>query len=77
MSAAAWRYRSRVLVHAPATVVAERINPAVGVVEAVDDRTCVLNTGADSVQTLAVYLGLLGVDFDVTEPPNSSTISVR
>ena len=33
VSAAAWRYRARVTVHAPAEVVAERINPAVGTVE--------------------------------------------
>ena len=69
VSAAAWRYRARVTVHAPAGVVADRINPAVGTVEAVDDHTCVLHTGADTVETLAVYLGLLGADFNVTEPP--------
>jgi len=68
-SAAAWRYRARVVVHAPAEVVTERINPAVGVVEAVGERTCVLDTGADSVHTLAVYLGLLDLDFEVTDPP--------
>jgi predicted DNA-binding transcriptional regulator YafY len=68
-SAAAWRYHARVLVHAPAEVVTERINPAVGVVEAVDERTCLLHTGADSPNTLAVYLGLLDLDFEVTEPP--------
>jgi predicted DNA-binding transcriptional regulator YafY len=69
VSAAAWRYRSRVLVYAPAELVTERVNPAVGVVEALDGDSCVLITGADSVQTLAVYLGLLDLDFDVTEPP--------
>jgi predicted DNA-binding transcriptional regulator YafY len=69
VSAAAWRYRARVVVHAPADVVTERINPAVGVVEAVDEHTCILNTGADSVRTLAVSLGLLDLDFEVTEPP--------
>jgi predicted DNA-binding transcriptional regulator YafY len=68
-SVAAWRHRARVWVHAPASEVIERINPAVGVVEAVDDHTCVLDTGADSVITLAVYLGMLDVDFDVTDPP--------
>jgi predicted DNA-binding transcriptional regulator YafY len=26
-------------------------------------------TGADNLETLAVYLGLLGQDFTVTEPP--------
>jgi hypothetical protein len=56
-------------VHAAAAVVADRINPAVGTVEAVDDHTCLLHTGADTVQTLAVHLGLLDLDFEVTGPP--------
>ncbi|MEU8042148.1 YafY family protein [Streptosporangium sp. NPDC049078] len=69
VSAAAWRHRARVVVHAPADVVTERVNPAVGVVEAVDEHTCVLNTGADSLHVIAVYLGMLDLDFEVTEPP--------
>jgi predicted DNA-binding transcriptional regulator YafY len=69
VSVAAWRYRARVTVHAPAGVVAERINPTVGTVQPVDEATCVLNTGADTIETLAIYLSLLGVDFTVTEPP--------
>ena len=38
-------------------------------VEAVDEGTCLLRTGADTLETLAVYLGMLGVDFEVGEPP--------
>ncbi|WP_055590001.1 helix-turn-helix transcriptional regulator [Peterkaempfera griseoplana] len=68
-SAAAWRYRARVTVHAPAEVVAELVNPAVGVVEPVDGTSCILDTGADSVEALGVHLGLLGHDFDVSGPP--------
>lgn len=69
VSAAAWRYRARVTVHAPAAEVVARINPAVGVVTAVDEASCVLDTGADTVESLAVHLGLLGCDFEVTDPP--------
>jgi predicted DNA-binding transcriptional regulator YafY len=69
VSSAAWRYRARIVLHAPAEVVLERINPAVGLVEAIDERTCVLTTGAGSVDTMIVHLGLLDVDFEVTEPP--------
>jgi predicted DNA-binding transcriptional regulator YafY len=68
-SAAAWRYQARVTVNAPAEYVLDRINPAVGTVEALDASSCLLQTGADSLDTLAVYLGMLGVDFTVTEPP--------
>ncbi|GAA4099509.1 YafY family protein [Actinomadura miaoliensis] len=73
VSAAAWRYRARVTVHAPADVIADRINPAVGTVEAVDPESCILHTGADTIETLAVYLGLLNADFTVTEPPELVT----
>ncbi len=69
VSSAGFRFTARVTVHAPAAVVAARINPAVGVVEAVDDRSCILATGADSVETVALYLGLLDLDFHVTGPP--------
>ncbi|MFF7244092.1 helix-turn-helix transcriptional regulator [Embleya sp. NPDC008237] len=69
VSAAAWRHRARVLVHAPAAEILDRINPAVGTVEPIDADTCVLDTGADSLDNLAVHLGMLGHDFDVTDPP--------
>ncbi|MGF1341701.1 WYL domain-containing protein [Streptomyces flavovirens] len=73
VSAAAWRHRARVTVHAPAAAVLERVNPAVGVVEAVDEGTNVLVTGADTLDSLAVRLGVLGYDFTVTEPAEPVT----
>jgi predicted DNA-binding transcriptional regulator YafY len=69
VSTAAWRYRARIVLHAPADVVAERINPSIGVLEPLDEQRCVLITGAGSADTMIVYLGLLDVDFEVTEPP--------
>jgi hypothetical protein len=58
-----------VVVHAPADEIASRITAAVGHVEARDAGTCVLHTGSDSLESLAVHLGLLGVDFEVADPP--------
>ena len=66
---AARRYQARVTVHASAAVIAERIGPWVGTVEAVDDGTCLLDTGADNLDLLAVHLGMLDADFTVTAPP--------
>jgi predicted DNA-binding transcriptional regulator YafY len=66
---AGWKVHVKITVHAPAAKVLSRINPTVGVVEAIDDNACVLVTGADSVETVAVYIGMLGLDFTVTEPP--------
>jgi len=67
-SSASWRYRARVVVSMPAERLAERINAAIGTITPVDDTSSLLDTGADSVETLAVHLGLLGADFTVTEP---------
>jgi predicted DNA-binding transcriptional regulator YafY len=64
-----WKVHTRITVLAPAAAVSARINAAVGIVEPVDDSSCVLVTGADSVSTLAVYAGLLDLDMRVTEPP--------
>ena len=69
VSAAAWRYHARVRVHAPAEEIRRRIPAAAGVVEAVDEGTCLLRTGANTLETLAVYLGMLGADFRADEPP--------
>jgi predicted DNA-binding transcriptional regulator YafY len=66
---AGWRVHVRITVHAAAAEVLSRINPTVGVVEAIDEKTCVLVTGADTVETVAVYIGMLGLDFTATEPP--------
>ena len=64
-----WDVHARVTVLAPADVVRGRINPAVGIVEPIDEATSVLVTGADSVETLAVYVALLDLEVRVTEPP--------
>jgi predicted DNA-binding transcriptional regulator YafY len=69
VSAAGWQHTARILVHAPAEQVTERINPAVGMVEALDEDRCVLVTGAGSLDTIVLYVGLLDMDFEITEPP--------
>ncbi|MFC0627829.1 helix-turn-helix transcriptional regulator [Kribbella deserti] len=64
-----WKVHARITVFASAEEVLSRIHAAVGVVESVDESTCVLVTGADSMEVVAVYIGMLGLDFQVTEPP--------
>jgi predicted DNA-binding transcriptional regulator YafY len=63
------RFQARIRVHAPVVALADRIGPWIGTLTAVDDETCLLDTGADSLEHLAVYLGLLGVGFSVDGPP--------
>jgi predicted DNA-binding transcriptional regulator YafY len=65
---ATWRYRARVLLHVPAEALAGRLPPAVEL-EPVDERSCIATTGADDPYLLALYLGMLDVDFDVIDAP--------
>jgi predicted DNA-binding transcriptional regulator YafY len=67
VGSATWRYRARVKVHAPAALVAARLPPAVAV-EPIDEHSCMVDAGSDTPQMLAVYLGMLDLDFEVSEP---------
>ena len=60
--------RARVTVHAPIATIAQRVPPTAGILEAIDEGTCVLRTGASSLEVLAIHLALIGADFEVHEP---------
>lgn len=62
-------YRALVTLHAPVEVVAERIRPRDGILTAVDDQTCLLRSAADSLEWLALTIGMFGIEFEVHEPP--------
>ncbi len=63
-----WAVHARILVDAPAAEVLRRINATVGVVETVDDEHSVLVTGGDSLEIVAVWIGMLGLPFHVDRP---------
>ena len=62
------KFESRVMVHAPASVIAERV-PHEVVIEPVDEQTCLVHARSNSLEMLALYLGMLDADFTVTDPP--------
>jgi len=64
-----WAVHARLLIDAPAEEVIARINPAVGTVEALEEGRSVLVTGGDSLEVVAVWIGMLGIDFTVASPP--------
>ena len=64
-----WRHRARLTVYAPAAEVAARIPAPYGHVTPIDEGRCTLETGSDDLGWLAAYLGLLGREFEVHEPP--------
>ncbi|MGN6681884.1 MAG: helix-turn-helix transcriptional regulator [Streptosporangiaceae bacterium] len=68
VTSAPYRYQARVLVHAPAHVVAEEFSRTSGVVTDAGDDGCLLTTGSDSLGALTFHLAALGVDFTVLEP---------
>jgi hypothetical protein len=49
-------------------VVAERLSPTPGVLEALDDRSCRLTTGGQTLGALAFHVVNVGVEFTVHEP---------
>jgi predicted DNA-binding transcriptional regulator YafY len=65
----AYRYQARFTLHVPIAVAADRIAPTVGTLEAVDERSCTLHAGSDSLDELALHVGLFGFPFEVHEPP--------
>ena len=65
----AYRYRCRVTFHAPADVVAAQITPTIGMVTPRDATSCDVICGSNSLDELAVWLGLIDADFAVHEPP--------
>jgi predicted DNA-binding transcriptional regulator YafY len=69
IAGAVWRYRARVVVHAPADVVAKRLPYTAGPIEALDEHRCAVVTGSDNVEMLALWLGMIGADFEVTDAP--------
>jgi predicted DNA-binding transcriptional regulator YafY len=64
-----YRYRARFTLHVPIEVAADRIAPSVGTLEAIDERSCTLHAGSNSLDELALYVGLFGFSFEVHEPP--------
>lgn len=65
---AAWHYRARVIVHAPAAYVLGRLPIPVEVQPVGEDR-CTFEPGSDHPQMLALYLGMLDADFTITDAP--------
>ncbi|MGH3149696.1 MAG: helix-turn-helix transcriptional regulator [Streptosporangiaceae bacterium] len=69
ISSAPYRYQARILMHAPLDAVAQRSSPAAGRLEAAGPDACILHTGSNSLDELALYVAVKGFDFQVLDPP--------
>ena len=63
------RFHARVTLHAAASQITKRLPPHAGTIESIDEQHCLYQTGDDDLTWLALRLAMLGVDFDVHEPP--------
>ncbi|MEV6303436.1 YafY family protein [Actinoplanes sp. NPDC051861] len=68
LNTATWRYRARVVVHAPADYVRQRL-PAATEIHPLGPNRCEFTPGSDHPQMLALNLGLLDADFTVIDGP--------
>jgi predicted DNA-binding transcriptional regulator YafY len=60
---------ARIRLQASVEMAAERVPPGAGTLEAIDEHTCLLRMGARSLDTLSIYLALIGFEFEVLDPP--------
>jgi hypothetical protein len=68
VASTAYRFRARILVHAPLAEVAERTSVRSVVLHPVDARTTLLEAGSETLYGLAFHLSWLGWEFEVQEP---------
>ncbi len=66
---APYPHQAKVKLYASVEMAAERIPAAVGLLEAIDEQTCMLHTGASSLDMLSVFMAMVGFEFEVHEPP--------
>lgn len=64
-----YKWQARVLLDAPASVVADRVPASTGVIEAAGTGQCVLISGSDSLDAIAFHLAMLDIPFTPLEPP--------
>jgi predicted DNA-binding transcriptional regulator YafY len=69
ISYAPYPLRARVTLLASAEVAAECVPASAGTIESTGVDTCILHMGASSLDSLAVWLALIGLDFEVHDPP--------
>jgi len=69
IAAAPNRFEATVTLHAAAEEIARRVPAHLGQVKPIGSHTCEYRTGDDDLRWLALRIAMLGVDFEVHEPP--------
>ncbi|WP_216216276.1 helix-turn-helix transcriptional regulator [Amycolatopsis aidingensis] len=69
LSTRTWPCQAIVTLHEPAETVTDRVWPGMGVVEAVDEHSCLLHVGADTVSALVWMITSVDLDFTLVSGP--------
>jgi predicted DNA-binding transcriptional regulator YafY len=69
ISSAPYRYQARILFRAPLAKVAGQSSLTAGRLEAAGPDACLFYAGSNSLDELALYVGLKGFEFEVLDPP--------
>jgi predicted DNA-binding transcriptional regulator YafY len=69
ITAAPSRFEARVTLHVAAAEISRRVPAHWGAIEPIDAHTCEYRTSDDDLRWLALRIAMLGVDFEVHEPP--------
>jgi predicted DNA-binding transcriptional regulator YafY len=73
ITVAPYRFQARVLLDAPAEEVLAKVPATVAVIEAVDERHCLLTSGSDHLDAIALHLAELDIPFTPLAPPELRT----
>jgi predicted DNA-binding transcriptional regulator YafY len=63
-----YRYQARIRLHIPIQTAAQRLPPTVGHLQADGEHTCILHTGSESPDAIAIYVAVVGAEFEILEP---------
>jgi predicted DNA-binding transcriptional regulator YafY len=69
VSGGAYTHQAEIVLHASAESVRDRVPPSAGFLEPLGPDTCLLRTGSHSLDMLVIFLGLIGADFEIRNPP--------
>ncbi|MGW6935867.1 helix-turn-helix transcriptional regulator [Lentzea sp. NPDC054927] len=68
VASSVYTYQAVLTINAPLREVAERTSPMSVSLEPIDDNSCLMRTGAESLDRIVFYLLFIGLDFEVREP---------
>jgi hypothetical protein len=77
LSSRTWPFQATVTLHEPAAAVTDRLWPGMGVLEPLDDHSCLLHLGADSPRDLAWMITSVDTDFTLTQAPRELADALR